>query len=228
MVGIIKDVQKNEYDYFLLEDLPEASEEVLKRMKESTQPIINTGIDRVLLEPVLIEKGYLFKQYTYSEKYIYELYKEPEFTTAIKVKIDSIMRRVCAKTVFNYLCYTTSKEFVLDSRFDAIRDYIRYGNWSEKLWFRYSKGPVSTVDMPNETAHVVGYMWYPENEHWGYCGCLTWFGDFTYVFKMADTNQKVQEIPMLHSTRMACFNNVDRTIKEDDAVYIFQKRKDRD
>ena len=82
--------------------------------------------------------------------------------------------------------------------------------------------------MPNETAHVVGYMWYPENEHWGYCGCLTWFGDFTYVFKMADTNQKAQEIPMLHSTRMACFNNVDRTIKEDDAVYIFQKRKDRD
>ena len=228
MVGIIKSVEKQEYDYYVLKELPIASEEVIKRMKESTQPIINTGIDRALLEPVLIERGYLFKQFTYSEKSIYDLHKEPEFITAINMKIDSITRRVCAKTVFNYLCYSTSKEFVLDSRFDEIRDYIRNGNWSDRLWFRYSKGPVSTAEMPNDTAHVVGYMWYPENSHWVFCGCLTWFGDFTYVFKLGDTDQKIQKVNMLNSTRMACFNNVDRTIKEDDAVHIFQTRQARD
>ena len=82
--------------------------------------------------------------------------------------------------------------------------------------------------MPNDTAHVVGYMWYPENSHWFFCGCLTWFGDFTYVFKLGDTDQKIQKVNMLNSTRMACFNNVDRTIKEDDAVHIFQTRQARD
>lgn len=117
------------------------------------------------------------------------------------------------------------KEFVLDSSFDAIREYIRYGNWSDQLWFRYSKGPVSTVEMPNDTAHVVGYMWYREHGEWIFCGCLTWFGDLTYIFKLGKTSQKVQKINVLDSTRMACFNNVHRIITEDDAVHIYGGRQ---
>lgn len=89
-----------------------------------------------------------------------------------------------------------------------------------------AKGPISTAEMPNETAHVVGYMWYPENSHWVFCGFLTWFGDFTYVFKLGDTDLKVQKVNMLHSTRVANFNNVDRTIAEDDAVHIFLRSSD--
>lgn len=228
MVGIINSIEKQEYDYYSLENLPDATEEVINRMKESTQPIINSGIDRELLEPALIEKGYLVGHYTYSEKSVLDLYKEPEFMTAINLKIDPIMRRVCAKTVFNYLCYSRGKEFVLDSTFDAIREYIRYGNWSEQLWFRYSKGPVSTVEMPNDTAHVVGYMWFPENGQWIFCGCLTWFGDLTYIFKLGNTSQTVQKINILDSTRMVCLNNVDRTITEDDAIHIYGGRPDSD
>jgi hypothetical protein len=228
MVGIINSNEKHECDYYPLENLPNVTAEVMKRMKESTQPIINSGIDRELLEPVLIEKGYLVGQYTYSEKSVLDLYKEPEFITAINMKIDPIMRRVCAKTVFNYLCYSRGKEFVIDSTFDAIREYIRYGNWSDQLWFRYSKGPVTTVEVPNDTAHVVGYMWYPEEGQWIFCGCLTWFGDLTYIFKLGETSQRVQKVNALDSTKMACFNNVDRTIAEDDAVHIFQRRPDGD
>lgn len=73
--------------------------------------------------------------------------------------------------------------------------------------------------------NVVGYMWYPEKEQWIFCGCLTWFGDLTYIFKLGDTSQKVK-VNTLDSTRMACFNNVDRTIAEDDAIHIFQRRPD--
>lgn len=225
MVGIIESIEKGEYKYYSLGEIPEATEETISKMNKSAQPIVNTGIDRDLLGSVLIEKGYPFRQYTYSEKSIHEVYKEPEFTTAINLKIDSIMRRVCAKTVFNYLCYSTNKEFVLDSRFDPIRSYIRFGRWSDQLWFRYSTEPVSTVEMPNETAHAVGYMWYPENNYWILCGCLTWFGNLTYVFKLGDTNQKIHKINPLPPTRMACFNNIDRTIVEDDAVHVFQEDK---
>lgn len=224
MVGIINSVEKCEYDYYSLEELPYADEEAIERMKKSTQPIINTGIGRERLEPVLIDKGYLIGEYAYSEKSVLDLYEEPEFTTAIKMSIDPIIRRVCAKTVFNYLCYSKGKEFVLNSRFNEIRKYIRYGEWSDDLWFRYSKGPVSTVNMPNNTAHVVGYMWYPENGQWIFCGCLTWFGELTYIFSLGKTGNKVQKLNVLDSTKMACFNNVDRTIIEDDAVHIYGGR----
>jgi len=228
LVGIIDSLENHEYNYYTLENLPDATEEIEKKIKESTQPIINTGIDRELLDPALIEKGYPVGHYTYSEKTVSDLYEEPEFTTVINIEIDPLMRRVCAKTVLNYLCYSRGKEFVLDSCFDEIREYIRYGNWSEKLWFRYSKGPISTVKMPNDTAHVIGYMWYRENGQWILCGCITWFGDLTYIFKLGDTSQKVQKVNVLDSTKMACFNNVDRTITEDAAVHVYGGRPDSD
>ena len=135
---------------------------------------------------------------------------------------------MCAKTVLNYLCYSKGREFVCNSSFNAIRKYIRYGEWSDDLWFQYSQGPVSTAKMPNETAHIVGYMWYPEKELWILCGCLTWFGELTYVFKMGETSQKVQTVNKLDSTKMACFNNVDQTIIEDDAVHIYRGRSNSD
>ncbi len=38
------------YDYYSLENLPDAIEEVMKRMKESTQPIINTCVHHAYFE----------------------------------------------------------------------------------------------------------------------------------------------------------------------------------
>lgn len=112
----------------------------------------------------------------------------------------------------------------INSSFDAIRKYIRYGEWSDDLWFKYAKGSVSTVKMPNDAAHFVGYMWFPENGQWILCGCLTWFGELTYIFKLGKTGHKVQNLKMLDSTKKACFNNGNRTIIGDDAVHIYGSR----
>ena len=73
MVGIINSIENHEYNYYSLDELPKATTDIIKRMKESTQPIINTGIDRDLLDPVLIEKGYLFDNYTYFENSVSDL-----------------------------------------------------------------------------------------------------------------------------------------------------------
>lgn len=78
--------------------------------------------------------------------------------------------------------------------------------------------------MPNETAHVVGYMLYPEGESWTLCGCLTWFGELTYVFKLGITEQNVERINVLPCTKMAYFNNVDRQIAEDESTFVFVPR----
>ncbi|WP_353892886.1 HNH endonuclease [Proteinivorax hydrogeniformans] len=225
MVGIVNDVERQEYNYYTIDDLPEATEEVISKMKIAPSPIVNTGISKDDLDRVLIEKGYLKNScYSYTEMSVADVFKEPDFTTKISFKIDSIMRRVCAKTVFNYLCYLNGKEFVLDSNFDNIRKYIRYGTWSEQLWFRYSKGPVSSVVMPNDTSHVVGYMWFPEDGQWILCGCLTWYGDLTYIFKLGETQKSLEKYNFLDSTKMACFNNVNRTIIVDDSVHVYGGR----
>ena len=35
------------------------------------------------------------------------------------------------------MCWSTSVEYVLDSKFDALREYVRNGVWNDDLWFRY-------------------------------------------------------------------------------------------
>ena len=222
LVGIISNSENNEYDYYSLLELPEATEEAISRIASSANPIINTGIPIEELTPALIQKGYPVDRYKYSEQPTSELHQSQDILVKINVKIDSILRRVCAKTVFNYLCYSKGVEYVLNPCFDAVRKYIRNGEWSEDIWFLYSIGPVSFVELPNHTAHVVGYMWYPENGFWTLCGCLTWFGDITYIFKLGKTAQAVQTFNKLESTKMACFNNVDGTISVIDAIHVYE------
>ena len=44
------------------------------------------------------------------------------------------------------------------------------------------------------------------------------------VNALGKTGNKVQKLNVLDSTKMACFNNVNRTIIEDDAVHIYGGR----
>jgi len=223
-IGIMSNEDLNEYSYYTVEELPEATEDILQFIKHKKNGIITVGIRREEAEPVLKAKGYLTNEYKYRDASVIDLHDEPSFNTNIHFSIDYIIRRICAKTVFNYLCYTYGKEFVLAEKFDDIRNYIRYGAWSDKFWFRYSIGPVSAVSMPNETAHVVGSVLYPEGKKWTLCGCLTWFGELTYIFRIADAGIEVGKINFLPSTQMACFDNENKTIMEDDAVYVYPGR----
>lgn len=226
LVGIISCPERQEYDYYSIGDLPVITDEVAEKIKGAPDPIVNTGIPKEELEPILIQKGYLHDGFKYSEHMIKDMHPNPEFLTAIDLKIDSIMRRVCAKTVFNYLCFSRGSTYVLNPQFNAIRKYIRYGIWSEELWFRYSRGPVTTAEMPNATSHVVGYMWFNEGGRWILCGCLTWFGELTYIFKLGDIGRPVQLFNLLEATQMACFNNETRTISTDEAVHVYGGRNE--
>lgn len=223
-IGIINDASKNEYNYYTLESLPEATEEILSRIRGTSAAIITNGYTQKEAEPVLKEKGYLRNDYKYSEGIVADLHGKAEIDTAIKVSIDSIMRRVCAKTVFNYLCFSEGKEFVLQPRYDFIRNYIRYGTWDDTLWFRYSQEPVSTSELPNETSHSVGYMMFPKDGYWEMCGCLTWFGQLTYIFKLGVTDMTIERFNTLPTTKMAYFNNIDKTISQDEAVFVYGGR----
>ena len=223
-IGIPKIGSQNEYDYFSIEDLPEATDEKLSQLKGVTRSIISIGLEQKIVEHTLKDKGYLSGNYTYSEKPVAEMHSESDINTLIKFSVDSIVRRVCAKTVFNYLCFSEGVDFVLNPQFDELRKYIRYGIWSDKLWFRYSQEPVSTAELPNVTAHCVGYMLFPRNGYWELCGCLTWFGQLTYIFKLGVTDITVTKYNILPATKMAYFDNETKNISEESAVFVYGGR----
>ena len=224
-IGIIRDIDNNEYDYYALDKVPEATDEILSRIKGIKAGLVTAGgLKQADADVILKAKGYLSNDYKYSEEPVADLHGKADFDTTIKFSIDAIVRRVCAKTVFNYLCFSKGKEYVLQPRFDEIRKYIREGIWSENLWFRYSQEPVSAIDLPNDTAHSVGYMLFPNDGYWVLCGCVTWFGQLTYVFKLGITDIAITRFNMLPGTKMAYFNNENSTISEEDAVFIYGGR----
>ena len=171
--------------------MPGATDEKIQSLKQYSSPIVQFGYDPIDATGALIEKGYIKDKAQYSEKSIEEEYGSAEFTTSIKFSIDSFVRRVCAKTIFNYVCWSTSAEYVLDSKFDALREYVRNGVWNDDLWFRYSMGFVSIAMPPNDTSHAMGTMIYcnPDTRKRELLGCITWFGEITYIMKICDLAQ---------------------------------------
>lgn len=221
---------KDEYNYYKIEELPVATESLLNKLKGYTSPIIQFGYDESVTTQILQEKGYLQPSAKYEERKIEEEYQGTEFVTSIKFSVDSILRRVCAKTLFNYLCWSTSAEYVLEPQFDLIRKYIRYGEWDESLWCRNSIGFVSSATPPNETSHAVGTMLFINGDHAELLGCVTWFGEITYIIKLCNIEPTGQQklgdkltgviLPSVN-TKFAYFDNETTNISYEDATFIY-------
>jgi hypothetical protein len=119
---------------------------------------------------------------------------------------------------------------MLDSKFDKLRRYIRYGEWSEDLWFRMSKGCVTSATPPNDTAHVVGTMIGRNGDIIELLGCVTWFGEITYIFKICEieplnqthieNGQTVAVLPQI-DTLFTYFDNETTKIIDENAIVIF-------
>lgn len=223
-------LSENEYEYFTIDNLPDATEQVLQRIKNYHNPIIQFGYKREDIDGVLREKGYINDTSTYTEKPMHDEYESEEFETQIRFSVDSIVRRVCAKTVFNYLCFNNSAEYMLDSRFDALRNYIRYGIWDDSLWFRCSSGYVSAATPPNDSAHVVGTMLGFENGNGALLGCVTWFGEITYILKICEISPSdvcdlsggmTGVVLPTVDTQFTYFNNETTEITTESALFIY-------
>lgn len=231
-IGIRKN--EKEYAYYSIANIPHATEEMLFELKKYESPIIQFGYTREQVDLVLCEKGYIDEKATYEEKEISSEYDGVNFLTSVNFSIDSIVRRVCAKTLFNYLCWSNSAEFMLDSKFDALRKYIRYGEWDESLWFRYSIGYVTEATPPNDTSHIVGTMLNVNNDVCELLGCITWFGEITYILKICEIPPVSEHdlggvigvvIPPI-DIKFTYFNNETSEITNEDAMFIYGGRTD--
>lgn len=219
-----------EYQYISIDENEQATNEKMELLRKFSNPIIQFGYEKDVIEKVLKEKGNINDKATYSQDGIRETYSSKDFTTLINISVDSYARRVCAKTVFNYLCYKTSPEEMLDSKYDKLRKYIRYGEWNEDLWFRMSKGFVTLVMPPNDTAHIVGTMIGRNGNDIELLGCVTWFGEITYIFKICDVEpmnqmciengKNVVVLPQIN-TPFTYFDNETTKIIDDNSMVIF-------
>lgn len=147
--------------------------------------------------------------------------------------MDSRIRRVWAKIIFNYLCYYARREYVLDERFNLFREFIRYGKNADKIRFKKENGPIYTAEIEDPKSHVVGTMIKVENGAWSLYGHITLFGESTYIFRIAELekinsyyNDKAQvqfiDPQTMPHTKTVVFNNETRKIKEDDSCQILQ------
>lgn len=99
------------------------------------------------------------------------------------IQIDPILYGAISKIAFNYLAYIQSREFVLSSEFDEIRNFIRYNEGKARDIFRVNQLPILHNDKrlrrigAKETdGHLIVVEW----EGRDLVGRVSLFNDHTY------------------------------------------------
>jgi hypothetical protein len=119
--------QANQYEYFLLNDIPTLEALREKGFKSGDpQSILAVAVESETLKSALAEKGISFQ---ISGDAI-PGGQAQDILTEKSVTIDDTVWRAIAKIAFNYLAYWQGSEFTLHPAFDGIRRYIRYGERS--------------------------------------------------------------------------------------------------
>ena len=228
VIGIRKPQEEIKYDFFKIENLPNATRELQCFIDSHKFAIISFGYDQNDVLKALSEKGWSVEGRVYEEDGLQELLKkEKKFKVTTTDLNDSIKRRFAAKNLFNFLCYEKGKTFVLNEKLNPIREYIRFGTWSDELYFNFSFKPDKEMNLPNEHAHSLAYLWCPdEGAYWSLYGTVTWYGKMTYSFRLCKTSILVSKLTknILPSTEALYCDNEKHLQKVDkQGVYIFRK-----
>ena len=225
-IGICKNIDPLEYDFYTLEELPQATEERLEIVSNFSKGIITVGYTDDEEKTALIEKGWLAEN---SRKEMIPMEAivgdEDKVEVLLRDVDDPVKRRFVAKVVFNYLCYTKGKEVALYPVFDPIRNYIRFGQKND-IYFITRSMPDKAMELQNKTAHCIGYLWNADDRYWSLYGCVTWYGIMTYVFKLCETNILVSKLVKnrLPRTSMLYCDNQHRLLRTDDSYYLYRKQ----
>lgn len=130
---------KNEYDYFMKEEIPEKAELEKQGYKLKNKEIIFYGKIEDLVE-TLKNKGINVKITEVNETV---MNPEPSrVPVLVKARIDRTLYRGLSKIVFNYLAYNKAIDFVLKDDFNKIRNFIRYNEGDSDDFFKITTKPI--------------------------------------------------------------------------------------
>ena len=128
-IGFMK-VAENEYEYYLLKDVPEKDYLELNYDLKGMKSIVVLGCEFEDAQNCLKEKNIIFHKD--GERYPSD--HNSDLGCEVTGTIDQVIFRAIAKIAFNYFVYWADPELIFDSSFDPIRKYIRYG---EKTTFPF-------------------------------------------------------------------------------------------
>ena len=193
----------------------------LRRLQNCKQPFVTFGYEESIVTAVLTQKGYDLSKVIYTGNLnLSQVTSETSLETLINCKVDSILFRLAAKNIFNYLCYAYGKDFVLQSCFDNFRSFIRTGNCSESTKM-FIKNNVGLRNIPGfvENGHVVGTGWSIIEDQIYLCGFVSWFDSITYIFALFPV--PTAKVNCLSPLKVIICDNDQRTIAEHECLTVF-------
>lgn len=230
LIGILR--EDGEYDYYVPDQVPVATEAEKDRLGGKKRPILAIGISEEESTAVLKERGWVSESSGYAAIQPQEILGTEDVLFSIKDVDDPIKRRLAAKTVLNYLCYRYGKDYALREEFDPIREYVRYGTWNpDKLFFLFKTEPLSFCDLPNERSHAVGFAYDITDDVNYFIGIVTWFGKLTYEIRLYEDKDAVVKYNIggqkmiaankkLEDTWMLYCDNDKRVQSEENSIFI--------
>ena len=236
LIGIHKDGEG--YDFFHPSELPPITKEIADRLKCYKEPIITIGLSDEESKEILKGQGYLNDSFKSSWKKTEDMLGTDNIMIKINDIDDSIKRRLAAKTVMNYLCYKYGVEYVLQSKFDDIRNYIRHGVFdSDNLFFQFKTEPLKIFNLPNPHSHALGLVWDIDQDTAYYTGVLTWFGKLTYIIRLFEdkdlfVRKNIQGVNTLEFNRQIddtwiLYSDNDNKIQtEENSIFLIQRIKE--
>lgn len=152
-IGFLRN--SGEYEWFLLNDIPK-KEAITHEVYNISDPkfLIMLGCDESIEEKILNEFGikrgeaFMVSHDHFKEKILFE----------VQGKLDEVDFRARAKIGFNYLAYWQGNDFILDSSFNTIRDYIRWGKVPETP----IRGVINKPFFPDakrRLGHIIAIHW---------------------------------------------------------------------
>jgi len=153
-IGFLKN-KPAEYEYYLLDQIPLKSylDEIGFDLK-SQRAIRVLGVDIDTASQVLSEKGFKFE---YRGEAGPSENSKGDCLSEVEVLIDSTILRTVAKIAFNYLVYWTGRDFLLDSAFDPLRSFVRYGKKADYPLVLLDDNPI-LGDVPIEGLRRLGHL----------------------------------------------------------------------
>jgi hypothetical protein len=139
-------VQKNEYVYFEMNEIPDRDALIEKGFKVENAEIRIIGDENEfnMMIQELKEKGI---NYLKSEDTILEEIDKNRTVSIVSENIidKTIMRSIC-KIAFNYLASQTGNSFILSESFNPLRFFIRYGEGDPNQYFLVNQSPILRED----------------------------------------------------------------------------------
>ncbi len=146
-----------EYKYFPLDELPNKRQlEDLGLDLQHPESIRAVGISAEELSKRLADKGISFQH----AGDVVSASESASLLCEVQGTIDHTILRGVAKIAFNYLAYWEGGDFVRQTSFDQIRNFVRYGLLASYQLVRVSQQPIlSDEGVRRRVGHLVTVAW---------------------------------------------------------------------